>query len=145
MDQHRNKAHAKRGMRYDDRQQSALKTQRNKKQKKRNSEHDLRHDERRVDHCAKQCTPPETPMTGQNQPRLRASGFAALLLGFAFLYAPIGLLAIYSFNASKLVSVEASASRDCARSNRSSGASSRPSNTMAAAEAIGQSEIKPVA
>lgn len=39
------------------------------------------------------------------KPRLGASGFAALLLGFAFLYAPIGLLAIYSFNASKLVSV----------------------------------------
>jgi len=38
-------------------------------------------------------------------PRIGASGFAALLLGFAFLYAPIGLLAIYSFNASKLVTV----------------------------------------
>lgn len=34
-----------------------------------------------------------------------ASGLAILLFGFAFLYAPIGLLAIYSFNASKLVAV----------------------------------------
>jgi len=31
--------------------------------------------------------------------------FAALLLGFAFLYAPIGLLVLYSFNASRLVTV----------------------------------------
>lgn len=37
--------------------------------------------------------------------RIGASGFAALLFGFAFLYAPIGLLAAYSFNASKLVTV----------------------------------------
>jgi putrescine transport system permease protein len=32
-------------------------------------------------------------------------GVTALLFGFAFLYAPIGLLALYSFNASKLVTV----------------------------------------
>ncbi len=37
--------------------------------------------------------------------RLGPGGVAALLFGFAFLYAPIFLLAVYSFNASKLVSV----------------------------------------
>ena len=37
--------------------------------------------------------------------RLGPGGVAALLFGFAFLYAPIVLLAVYSFNASKLVSV----------------------------------------
>lgn len=37
--------------------------------------------------------------------RLGPSGLAALVFGFAFLYAPIVLLAVYSFNASKLVSV----------------------------------------
>lgn len=36
---------------------------------------------------------------------LGAGGVAALLFGFAFLYVPIGLLALYSFNASKLVTI----------------------------------------
>ena len=39
---------------------------------------------------------------------MKGSGFvrtAALLVGFAFLYAPIALLALYSFNASRLVTV----------------------------------------
>ncbi|MFO1118212.1 MAG: ABC transporter permease [Beijerinckiaceae bacterium] len=35
----------------------------------------------------------------------RAPRIAALLLGFAFLYAPIALLVLYSFNASRLVTV----------------------------------------
>lgn len=37
--------------------------------------------------------------------RLSYGGVLALLFGFAFLYIPIGLLIIYSFNASKLVTV----------------------------------------
>lgn len=37
--------------------------------------------------------------------RLGPAGVTSLVLGFAFLYAPIGLLVVYSFNASKLVTV----------------------------------------
>lgn len=37
--------------------------------------------------------------------RLGYGGVLTLLFGFAFLYAPIGLLVLYSFNASKLVTV----------------------------------------
>ena len=37
--------------------------------------------------------------------RLGPGGVAALVLGFAFIYAPIALLVLYSFNASRLVTV----------------------------------------